>query len=236
MENSDTPSDAAKAETVLAIDRRSLLIGLGLAGGAAFSYLNMPKAHAAPIPTERFQSMIPDTVGPWRSRKTAEIVTAAPDEASDKLYQNLETRIYEGKGVPAIMLLIAYSSVQQNDVQVHRPEVCYPASGFPILWTKPVEINLGAKTVDGRQLVAQRGGLNERIIYWVRVGQDYPVGWMEQRWTMALSNASGVTPDGLLFRVSTIEGEPFYSPEILETFLKAFVAASSPQFRKDVLF
>ena len=231
-----TDSSTNTAERGPAIDRRSMLIGLGLAGGAAFSSLSMPRAEASPIPTARFQSMIPGTVGGWRSRKTAEIVTAAPDEASDKLYQNLETRIYEGDQLPTIMLLIAYNNIQQNDVQVHRPEFCYPAAGYPIAWTKPIAIDLGPQTVEGRQLVARRDALNERIIYWVRVGEDYPVGWAEQRWRMALSNARGVIPDGLLFRVSTIEGGPFYSPNSLETFLKAFIGASSQQFRKEVLF
>lgn len=218
------------------LDRRGVIIGLGLAVGGLLSHLNMPQAVAAPIPEAEFERMIPDSVGRWQSRKSAEVVMPALDESSDRLYENLVTRVYQGEGLPAIMMLLAYSSVQQNDVQVHRPEVCYPASGFPILSTKPVALRLGADRVDGLQLVADRGGLKEEIIYWIRVGRDFPLGWAEQRMSIAISNFRGATPDGLLFRVSTIEDAPFYSPAALKEFVQAFVGASPAQFRKKILF
>lgn len=218
------------------IDRRGALIGLGLAGAAAFSYLNMPKALAAPIAKDRFNGMIPEAAGGWKSRKSSELVTAAPDPLSDKLYQNLETRIYEGDGLPTMMLLLAYSSVQQNDVQVHRPEVCYPAAGFPIVSSKAVSLDFDGRRIAARKLIADRGGPKEEILYWVRVGRDFPVGWAEQRISMALANVGGVSPDGLLFRVSTIEGASGYSPDALEEFLQAFARACSSEFRDNVLF
>lgn len=218
------------------IDRRGALIGFGLAGAAAFSYLNMPKALAAPIPRERFSKMIPEVAGGWRSRKSNELVTAAPDPFTDKLYQNLETRIYEGNGLPMMMVLLAYNNIQQNDVQVHRPEVCYPAAGFPIVSSKPVSLDFSGRHVDARRLIADRGGLKEEILYWVRVGKDFPVGWAEQRISMALANVQGISPDGVLFRVSTIEGTSSYSPHALEDFLQAFVKACPSDFRDKVLF
>ena len=91
-------------------------------------------------------------------------------------------------------------------------------------------------TTDWRELLADRGGLNERIIYWVRVGDEFPIGWADQRLTMALSNARGVTPDGVLFRVSTIEEDPERAASALRMFIKAFIATSSSSFRETVLF
>ena len=236
MGSSETPPNANATIGGLAIDRRSAIVGLGLTAGAAMSYLNTPRALAAPITEARFQRLIPAKVGGWTSRKSAELVLPAEDEGQDKLYENLETRIYEGNGLPAMMFLIAYSSVQRNDVQVHRPEVCYPAVGFPILWTKPATIDVGGRKLLARELLADRGGLNERIIYWVRVGEEFPIGWAEQRLTMALSNARGITPDGVLLRVSTIEEDPERAASALRTFIRAFIAASSPSFRQNVLF
>lgn len=218
------------------IDRRGALIGLGLAAAAAISSLNMPRALAAPIPKERFRKMIPEAAGRWRSRTSSELVTAAPDPFSDKLYQNLETRIYEGDGLPTMMVLLAYNNIQQNDVQVHRPEVCYPAAGFPIVSSKAVSLDFDGRRIAARKLIADRGGPKEEILYWVRVGRDFPVGWAEQRISMALANVGGVSPDGLLFRVSTIEGASGYSPDALEEFLQAFARACSSEFRDNVLF
>ncbi|MGQ3100395.1 MAG: exosortase-associated protein EpsI, V-type [Sphingopyxis solisilvae] len=236
MTNDDPSTLAAGAKPQATFDRRSIMVGLGLAAGAGLSYFHTPRAMAAPISEDRFQQLIPARIGGWTSRKSAELVVPAEDEGQDKLYENLETRIYEGEGLPPMMLLIAYSSVQRNDVQVHRPEVCYPAAGFPILWSKPTTIDVGGRKLTGRELVASRGGVNERIIYWVRVGDEFPIGWAEQRLTMALSNAKGVTPDGVLFRVSMIESDPEVAARALRTFIKAFMAASTSSFRENVLF
>lgn len=211
-------------------------MGLGLAAAAGFSYFHTLRAMAAPIPKAQFQKLIPETIGPWRSRKSAELVLPPEDKGQDKLYENLETRIYEAPGLPAMMVLIAYSSVQQNDVHVHRPEVCYPASGFPIEWSTSTAVDFGIQRVRATELIADRGGLKEHILYWVRVGDEFPVGWMDQRLTMALSNVKGITPDGLLFRVSTINESGKFLQEALTDFAKAFVAASSPSFRKILLF
>lgn len=229
-------SSPKAADEPAILDRRSVLLGFGLAGGAALSYFSMPRALAAPIPEIKFQQMIPEVVGGWKSRKSDELVLPAPDEGQQKLYENLETRVYEGDGLPSIMVLIAYSSIQRNNVQVHRPEVCYPAAGFPILWTKEKVLDVGSRKILARELVAQRGGLKERIIYWVRVGKDYPIGWAEQRLSMAISNAKGVTPDGLLFRVSTLDGGPNFTPRSLHDFVRAFVGASPPSLQNSVLF
>lgn len=218
-----------------ALDRRSLLVGLCLSAGAAVSYFNTPHALAAPISEKRFQSMIPTTVGGWRSRASSQLVLPTQDDLEEKLYENLETRIYEGSGLPSIMLLIAYSSVQQNDVQVHRPEVCYPVAGFPILETKPALVSFGSVEIDARDLVADRGSTKERILYWVRVGRKFPVGYAEQRFTMAMLSATNGIPDGLLFRVSTFEEGPNYTPEALSRFVAAFASASSESFKKRVL-
>jgi len=220
--------------TAMDMDRRSLLIGCGLAAVAGLSYLNAPKASAEILEDEGFRAGIPDRIGGWRSRKTAELVLPALDEG-DKLYENLETRIYEGRGLPAMMVLIAYSSVQQNDIQVHRPEVCYPAAGFPIISSRNAMLTFDRRSIEAREVVANRGGLLERVIYWVRVGDQFPTTWIDQRIAMAAANLKGSIPDGVLVRISTFE-EPgsSTSPE-LKTFIDAFLRASPPSFRNTVL-
>lgn len=221
-----------KAE--LKLDRRSLLIGAGLAATGGLYHLRAPVALAEPVEQANFSASIPNQVAGWTSRKTQEVVLPPQDE-SNQLYQNLETRIYEGTGLPAIMLLIAYSSKQQNDIQVHRPEVCYPAAGFPILWNRPAHIRLASKTITGRELLADRGALQERIFYWVRVGHEFPISWWQQRLTMAVQNLQGMVPDGALFRVSAIEEPDNPVSETIMNFVEAFVMEVSPQFRNSIL-
>ena len=140
---SETQSNANGVDEAPVIDRRSVLLGMGLVGGAALSYFGTSRVSASPISEAQFQHMIPERVGGWKSHKSSELVLPAQDDMQAKLYENLETRIYEGRGLPTIMMLIAYNRAQQNDVQVHRPEVCYPASGYPITANKPILIDFG---------------------------------------------------------------------------------------------
>jgi EpsI family protein len=216
------------------MDRRSLIIGTGLAAAAGLYYARAPVRLAVPVSQESFGAAIPEKVGEWTSRKSQQVVLP-PQDDSNALYENLETRVYEGAGLPAIMLLIAFSSKQQNDIQVHRPEVCYPASGFPILWSRQAQIDLPSGSVAGRELLAERGGLRERIFYWVRVGNSFPTTWAQQRLTMAVQNLQGEVPDGALFRVSAIEEPDNPSSGAIKKFMETFLAEVPTVFRESVL-
>lgn len=217
-----------------ALKRRSFLIGGGLMGAGMVSYLRVPNATARPMTPKSFQAAVPSTVGGWTSRKSSEVVLPAQDDA-DKLYENLETRIYEGSGLPPMMVVIAFSSTQQADIQVHRPEVCYPAAGLPVLWSKPLTLKFRSTDIGGREVLADRDGLRERVVYWIRVGDAFPVSWAEQRMTMALDNLKGAIPDGVLFRVSTIEEPDGNTKPAILTFINAFLDAASPDFRERIL-
>lgn len=236
MVPSKTLKGNAEAGSVSLLDRRRMMIGGILAVGAGISHFGQPQVMASPISKAQFSRLIPDRVGRWQSRRSDELVVATEDEGQDKLYENIETRIYEGRSLPSIMLLVAYSSIQRNDIQVHRPEVCYPAGGFPIEKMRSVAIEFNGRGIDALELVADRGGLKEKILYWIRVGDEFPAGWVDLRLKTAMSNITGIIPDGLLFRVSTVNQGSDFSTEELIDFSKAFVAAAPPSLKKVVLF
>ena len=119
------------------LDRRSVMIGAALASMAGVSIIRTPEPSGRIVPDSRFRDAIPSRVGGWTSRRSAELVLPELD-GGERLYENLETRIYEGRDLPTIMFLVAYSSRQINDIQVHRPEVCYPVAGFPIKTSEPL--------------------------------------------------------------------------------------------------
>ncbi len=233
---SNTASSASDVREGKMLDRRSVMIGLGLAAGATLSYFGVSRVSAAAVSEEQFQRMIPEMVEGWKSRKSSELVLPAQDDMQAKLYENLETRVYEGPDLPSIMMLIAYSRAQQNNVQVHRPEVCYPASGYPITANEPTLVDFGGHRISARELVADRDGVNERIVYWVRVGEQFPVGWAEQRFAMAKANALGNVPDGLLFRASVVEEDPNYTAQALQSFIKSFGNSIAGELQNRVFF
>jgi len=181
-----------------------------------------------------FREAIPVRVGDWTSRKSSELVLP-PQDDSNKLYENLETRVYESRSLPAMMVLVAYSSIQQNDNQVHRPEVCYPASGYPIITSKPIELVYGSTILAAREVTADRGGLVERVIYWVRIGDRFPTSWASQRFDMAAANLKGIIPDGVLVRVSAIEGPGENVASALQGFIQAFLDQAPAGIRNSIL-
>jgi EpsI family protein len=214
------------------LDRRSMVIGGLLLAGAAYSYLRKPVATSSQISQARFDAMIPAQAGPWQSYSSAELVLPPKDEASDKLYENLQTRVYRSEALPSIMALFGYSSVQQNDVHVHRPEVCYPAAGFPIIYNEPIKLKFGTHDVEARYLIADRQSVHEYILYWVRLGRRFPGNWQQQRLDMAYYNVTGTIPDGFLYRCSTIEQAGKDMREPLKGFAKTFFESADPSFRK----
>ena len=209
------------------IDRRSLLIGATLIGGAALAFYREPTKVAVAVPDKVFRGLIPRQVANWQSRKSDELVVPQEDDFTAKLYENLETFVYEGANVPSMMLLLAYNSVQQNDVQAHRPEVCYPASGYPIIFSEELSIKYKGKMISGRYLIAKRDSSSfEHIIYWIRIGDAFPASWARQRLDMALINASGIIPDGALFRVSTINQSSMKNVNLVQDFIDKFAEMS----------
>jgi EpsI family protein len=111
--------------------------------------------------------------------------------------------------------------------------VCYPAAGFTINSTRDVLVPLGnGKSIPARFLVTQRGPRIENVLYWTRVGNDFPLRWAEQRLDMAIDNLRGFIPDGLLGRVSMISPDPDAALATLDAFFRAMLGALKPPGRK----
>ncbi len=105
-----------------------------------------------------FAALFPDKVGPWTYVTASGLVLPPQDQLSRFLYEQLLTRIYAEDNGPQVMMVLAYSSVQEGRLQVHRPEVCYPAAGFTILDNEPMAIPINPSfAIHGRFLVADRG-------------------------------------------------------------------------------
>lgn len=201
------------------IDRRSVVVGGLLALSAAVAAMFTPSRAHSPYSDKKFDNLIPARVGPWRSRLATELILPPEDELSKKLYENLQTRIYENRPAsPDVMFLIAYSSVQQNEIQVHRPEVCYPIAGYPIVKNEIRTHRIGNVDVACRFLVADRQPAKEMILYWTRVGKSFPLGWIEQRIDMASESLRGELPDGVLARFSMISDDEHIAEDMLVNF------------------
>jgi EpsI family protein len=212
--------------------RRQMLIGAALLGTVGLSEIYTPRRAAPRLTDRRFDAMFPHRLGKWQYLTESGLILPPQDQLSRTLYEQLLTRVYSSGDAPSVMLVLAYSSTQEGRLQVHRPEVCYPAAGFRIVRNEAREVPLASgKTIPARFLVAERGDRRECIIYWTRVGSALPTSWVGQRLEMASANLKGYIPDGLLARVSLISADPASAWDTLTAFINALVGTNSPGAR-----
>ena len=189
--------------------RRKVLIGLGLAACSGVALARQPAPTRPKIETDVLETLIPARIGEFAFDTTSGLVLPPPDALSDRLYDNLITRTYARPDGKIAMLLIAYNNRQDGVLQIHRPEICYPAGGYALTPTRPIETSLASgSSLPTQTFVARSEMRTETVLYWTRVADVFPRRWIEQRLAVARENLAGVIPDGVLVRVSTLSGEP----------------------------
>lgn len=223
-------SGRPEARPQSAVDRRKVLVGAALTGAAAISWARMPKSRIPRIDGKQFEAMVPAQIGPWRFVTNSGVVLPPRDAFSDRLYDNLVSRVYADGAGNLVMLLIAYNNRQDGVLQIHRPEICYPAGGFALSPTEETTIPLrNGAAIPAQTFSATARDRHETVLYWTRVGQGFPRRWSEQRGAVISANLAGEVPDGLLFRISSLgQPSPLTLPK-LKRFANEFLAASPPR-------
>src|SRR5437868_7191039 len=164
--------------------RREVLIGSACLLGAGASYALAPRRHVTLLPPDnKLEEIVPRAFDGWTSQDVTDLV-APKIEGSlvSKLYGETVGRVYSHAGGPDVMMLLAYGDTQSDDLQLHRPEICYPAFGFAISRSSPTDVALGGGvSIPSRQLVADAPERRETIIYWARLGEYLPRDRKEQQ-------------------------------------------------------
>src|SRR5262249_35484953 len=120
-----------------------------------------------------------------------------------------------------------------NELQLHRPEVCYPAFGFEIRRNEPCDVAVGpSMTVPARRLFAAQQERYESVIYWSRLGEYLPRSGEEQRADRLKIGLQGVIPDGLLGRFSLVSGDGAQHWAQVERFVPELLFAAKPAARR----
>lgn len=173
----------------------------------------------------RLADIIPSEFDGWRIDSSILPLMANPDEVGvvNKIYTQMLLRTYVNKQGERVMLSIAYNRNQRSALHIHRPEVCYLASGFDIGKLTKTTVNTNIGPIPVMRLVARQGARNEPITYWIRVGSDITSGWFGQTFTTLKYGLTGKLPDGLLFRTSTISNDAQSSYHIQQAFLNSLL-------------
>lgn len=217
------------------IDRRALLICSLLCAGGASAWAVHPSGLHSRRGTGETPVVLPQSFGQWRSLPPDRVVLPPADAMSQAAYQQLSVAAYsDGRG-PAIVALVAYGAVQTHALQLHRPETCYPSSGFQILSLEPAAVNISGRQVHANWMAAQRGERIDRLFYWTRIGSSFTTGSWDQRLAIARHAFAANPADGVLVRLSVeATATPDTDKRIL-SFLREWVAALDEKGRRVLL-
>lgn len=152
------------------------------------------------------KAMIPEKFGYWSEEVVDSNHIVDPQQSAllTRLYSQILSRTYKDANGNRIMLSIAYGSDQRDTMQVHYPEVCYPAQGFQLQSQEIGKIHLVGGDIPVRRLDAKLGGRHEFVTYWVMIGDTPVLGGVDKKIAELRYGINGYIPDGLLFRVSSI--------------------------------
>lgn len=213
------------------VDRRKALLGLLFGSAAAFAAWRLPRKHLDYLGSQKLEDIVPKTIGPWNFVAVSGLVIPPEDQLSRTLYTQLLTRVYWDKQNAPVMLLIAQSAGQSGILQVHRPETCYPASGYQISPVVEHDISVGSGTLKTNTLSATSDASVEHIIYWIRVGNHIPTSWRQQKLDVAEENLRGIIPDAVLVRISTVSNDAVAARATLDAFTRSLIGSVAPSRR-----
>lgn len=215
------------------MNRRDVLIGAACLAAAGTAEAMRPRKRLSLVHGRKIADAIPLAFDGWKQMDTNAIVAPESDNSlAKKLYSEQVSRLYVRGGHDYIMLLIAYGGTQNDMLQLHRPEICYPAFGFQVTESEATDIDLDRGVViPGRRLTASSTERTEHISYWTRVGEYLPTSNREQR-TMKLRTAlAGIVPDGVLVRISNGLTDRDAAFALNEDFARAMVRDMRPDMR-----
>jgi EpsI family protein len=214
--------------------RRDVLIGGACVAAAGTAYALTPRHRVSLLGTDKLDDIVPRSFGDWTSvDMNDEVAPREEGSLASKLYGQTVGRVYTNAKTGAeVMMLLAWGDTQSNQLQVHRPEVCYAAFGYTLLQNEPYTLDMShVVTVPARRLRVSKGNRQQDIVYWTRLGEALPDSLSLQRVERWRNAVRGLLPDGVLVRFSTpVTGET--PSDSVPRLAAALVMAMPPRVRR----
>ncbi len=218
---------------------KSLMIGLVLGVlmvlAAVLTKAVTPIVHISESrPALMLSEAIPLQFGEWKEEKNLASVVVNPQmEATIKrIYAQTLSRTYVNSDGERIMLSIAYGNDQRDAVQLHYPEVCYPAQGFQVISNRQGVLVTSQGTIPVRRLETNFSNKRfEPVTYWTTVGDEAVTGGISKKIAEMRYGLKGEIPDGLLFRISSINTDTQAAFALQDSFIKTLLNELQPDMR-----
>lgn len=177
--------------------------------------------------------IVPKRFGDWveAPSQLVQVVNPQTQELLDKLYAQTLARTYLNSTGYRIMLSLAYGDDQRGGLKAHKPEVCYPAQGFALHGNEAADIATPFGKIPGRRLQTSMRQRREPVTYWFTQGDTAVRNRFEARLVEFKLGLTGRIPDGLLFRVSSIDDQPARAFHWHEAFVSDLLGAVSERDR-----
>jgi EpsI family protein len=211
-----------------------VLSALMLAASAAAVVTRPSKKLSVERASATLETSVPRRFADWQelTLTTVHVVNPQTQELLDKLYSEVLSRVYVNGSGYRIMLSLAYGSDQRGGLQAHKPEVCYPAQGFSVRSNEAGRLVTAHGEIPVRRLFTSMGARLEPLTYWFTVGDRAVEGTTQKRLVELVFGLTGRIPDGMLFRVSSIDADPQRAYRLQEDFVKQLLEALPAADRK----
>ncbi len=222
------------------LTRRAVIAAVMMSAAAAAGQAMVPTKRLAALRGPfKLEDLVPGNFANWRvdERTVGGIVDPQTAAMLDKLYSQILNRVYFDDAGRRIMLSIAYGADQaDDDVQLHYPEVCYPAQGFRVKSNQTGQVLVPTGTVRVRRLETQYGDSRfEPVTYWTIVGDQQSLSGWDRKVSEIRHGLRGEIVDGLLFRVSSIDRDSAAGFRAQDDFIRALVQALTPAARRQLV-
>lgn len=216
--------------------RKALVLAASMGAAAALAALGKPVAHDN-VPTIDLDTLFPREFGDWRVDAASEafVRPAAQQGKVYQIYDQVLERTFVNSTGQRIMVSAAFGREQSAGMQMHRPEVCYPAGGFKVEGVEPVQLALAGQTVSATRLHAFLPGRSEPITYWTLLGDAVVTDSTAFRLRQLSFGLRRRMLDGLLMRVSSIDSQPARAYVLQSRFADELVRAMRPAERVKVI-
>jgi EpsI family protein len=193
----------------------AVLFGATLTGVRAMSHLRGEQQR------KPAWSTIPYGLAGWRGENASFDPIYGADPADSSLL-----RTYSFNGKPLVIVYVGFYSNLATILDVHTPELCYPAQGWTVsdATFAPAALFRGSP-VPAKQIVADKSGTKRLVMWWYNAGSRPFENRIRYVYAMlAMSTFTGRT-DGSMVRIETpiaTGGETDASSRI-EEFRKVFL-------------
>lgn len=223
--------------TEVLLRRRTVVTLAGAMAAVASARALAPTKHLAEAlgPLD-LQADVPRQFGRWvmDERTVVSVVNPQQEELLKQLYSQVLERVYVNKDDGyRIMLTIAYGGDQREGLAAHYPEACYAAQGFKIQSSVQDSIPINQSLIPVTKLETSLANQRfEPITYWIMVGEVSSRGGVRKKLADIYYTSRGYIPDGLLFRVSSIDPASPSAFERQAEFIKEIIPALNMSSRR----